>query len=324
MAPILNRTPLAAISYQDDNGDHIRVFYQDMDGYIRQSFYDTGKGWNERKNDIVGKAKLNTGIAAITWNNGKEIRVYFIGPENTIVERGSSGNNTWYYGPLTKENHKAAPYSKVAAVGYHAKSPAIMRIYFQDRSNKIIELVQRGDDFASWEKRSEFPTASPGTGLAVTPYQGLDASSVYLYYQQASLMPTQLLLDDASAHTKGELAINGYYSLIASLAAVAWDGEETRVVAVSDENKLTLTSIVHGEAHATEPLYPVVIPGSDVAVVRLRSAPAHQRIFFQRYGSIITALGSDDNGETWKILEAGIPVDASSTFAVHGEQMSEW
>jgi hypothetical protein len=73
MAPILNRSNLATIGFVDGNGDHIRVYYQDAEGYIRETFYEGGRGWARRDKDVVGKGKLNTGIAAITWANGTQV-----------------------------------------------------------------------------------------------------------------------------------------------------------------------------------------------------------------------------------------------------------
>ena len=74
MAPvILNRTPLASIVFKDGNGTHIRVYYQDEDGNIRETFYDDGNGWALREGDIVGVGRLNTGIAATVWNNGTQV-----------------------------------------------------------------------------------------------------------------------------------------------------------------------------------------------------------------------------------------------------------
>lgn len=72
-ATILNRTPLASISFKDGNGDHIRVYYQDEAGNIRETFYDDGNGWALREKDIVGVGRLNTGIAATVWNNGTQV-----------------------------------------------------------------------------------------------------------------------------------------------------------------------------------------------------------------------------------------------------------
>lgn len=75
MAPVLNRTPLACIAFDDGNGKHLRVYYQDVQGTIKESFYDDGSGWTTRApGDVVGKGRLNTGISACCWANGTQVR----------------------------------------------------------------------------------------------------------------------------------------------------------------------------------------------------------------------------------------------------------
>jgi hypothetical protein len=73
MAPILNGSPLAALSFADGNGAHIRVYYQATDGSIKETFYDDKKGWALRSVDVIGKAKLNAGIAGCAWANGTQV-----------------------------------------------------------------------------------------------------------------------------------------------------------------------------------------------------------------------------------------------------------
>lgn len=73
MAPILTRTPLASISFQDNGGSHIRVYYQDTSGNIRETFYDDNRGWQERPENVIGRGKLNTGIAVTQWANGTQV-----------------------------------------------------------------------------------------------------------------------------------------------------------------------------------------------------------------------------------------------------------
>ena len=73
---VLNRTNIASITFTDDNGVHIRVYYQDNDGNIRETFYDQQSGWALRELDIIGVGRLNTGIAATTWNRGSQVSVH--------------------------------------------------------------------------------------------------------------------------------------------------------------------------------------------------------------------------------------------------------
>ncbi len=69
--------PLAAIRFEDKDGKHIRIYSQDHDLNIVEMFYDSnrgGTGWNERQHYIVGRGRLNTGLAATCWKGGNEVR----------------------------------------------------------------------------------------------------------------------------------------------------------------------------------------------------------------------------------------------------------
>ena len=70
---VLNRTNIASVIFTDGNGVYIRVYYQDREGNIRETFYDQGSGWALRELDIVGVGRLNTGIAVTTWNQGTQV-----------------------------------------------------------------------------------------------------------------------------------------------------------------------------------------------------------------------------------------------------------
>lgn len=77
---VMNRTPLAATSFNDAEGTHIRVYYQATNGDIRETYYDQSTGWTTRPGaDIVGHAKLNTGVAVTSWNNGNEVHLTLSG-----------------------------------------------------------------------------------------------------------------------------------------------------------------------------------------------------------------------------------------------------
>jgi hypothetical protein len=72
MAPVLNRSPLAACSFKTGNGSHIRLYYQDTQGNIKESCYNTDKEWFLGAG-IGAKGKLNTGIACCVWENGASV-----------------------------------------------------------------------------------------------------------------------------------------------------------------------------------------------------------------------------------------------------------
>ena len=68
----LNRTGLASIFYTDSNGKHVRIYYQDTAGVIRETSYDDAVGWYIGPNDVVGVGRINTPIAAVVWDSGKQ------------------------------------------------------------------------------------------------------------------------------------------------------------------------------------------------------------------------------------------------------------
>ena len=78
--PILNRTNLASIVYNDTDGVHIRTYYQDEVGDIHETCYDSPTGWTIKSDDIVARgACMNTGIAAVSWDSptGRQVSIMY-------------------------------------------------------------------------------------------------------------------------------------------------------------------------------------------------------------------------------------------------------
>jgi hypothetical protein len=70
---ILARSPLAATTFDDNNGAHIRVYYQEVNGTLKETFFDSGS-WATRPGfDTPGSAKLNTGLGATSWDQGTQV-----------------------------------------------------------------------------------------------------------------------------------------------------------------------------------------------------------------------------------------------------------
>jgi hypothetical protein len=74
---VLNRTNIASIVFTDDSGVHVRIYYQDSEGVIRETCYDHGRGWAINDRFVVGVGRVNTGIAAVCWDNGRQVRSSF-------------------------------------------------------------------------------------------------------------------------------------------------------------------------------------------------------------------------------------------------------
>ena len=71
------RSDIACITYRDDKGDHVRVYYQDRYGRIWET-KSLNRTWN-KTSLLIGSGRLNTGIAAIALNQGKSVSIlYFL------------------------------------------------------------------------------------------------------------------------------------------------------------------------------------------------------------------------------------------------------
>ncbi|KAI1384732.1 uncharacterized protein F4822DRAFT_433273 [Hypoxylon trugodes] len=171
MAIILNRTSLAAISFGDGTNTHIPVYYHDTERNIRETLYDTGSNppWHQNTEATVGKGKLDSGIAAVSWSGGTQvqIRVYCLSSEGYIVEVTTpvqlivildSSSQTL----LTGAYFTAVPNSELAATQSEAISGTgisaaltatiLPRVYFQVSGAKFVEWVS--DSQGNWTQSS--------------------------------------------------------------------------------------------------------------------------------------------------------------------------
>ncbi|KAI1460350.1 hypothetical protein F4805DRAFT_454774 [Annulohypoxylon moriforme] len=311
MAPILNRSPLAAICFEDANGAHIRVYYQDVDGNIRETFYDDGQGWNTRQKDVVGKGKLNTGIAATSWNQGTEIRVYFLSPTNQVVERYYSGGaaGSWKDGSLTtKKKFIAAPYSQVATVSSGVGSgPSLkeLRVYYQDTDNRVREVVLSIQNETWLDGTHSLPVAVPATSISAIMVDAYPR----VYLQLPSMQPAEWVTDSSGNWTRGKFTSQGTYAPGSYLSAAASGDTAIHVVGINDTNKMTVTSWKNQSWQKTVELS-TLITYSAIAAVKVVTVDGWLRAYCQSAGNRISEQGSDDEGHSWVTKQDSIPTGA--------------
>ncbi|TFK63747.1 hypothetical protein BDN72DRAFT_927190 [Pluteus cervinus] len=310
MVHLLNRTPLAAIEFNDDNGKHIRVFCQSPQGDIIEVLYDQKGGWKGPSKYIVGRGKLNTGIAAISSPDGKQIRVYFLDEHYRIVERlykghggsligGVSDSNPWTDGPLTGKFH-AAPYSRLSAICLDKGDQ--FRVFFQDKSNKLKELVYKANQ--GWkESTSKLPTALAGTSIA------------------AAHNPDHENNGKDDKWKEGSFKSNKVYPPTCGIAVImGCNPIKIAVVAVDENNMLVETRFDNGWK-STIDIRESTITDSDVALISLENLKGSQvqsatsasastekfdlRLFFQPAGSNIGEMVSED-GSHWKLSHENV------------------
>jgi len=310
MAPILDQTPLAALSFQDGNGLHIRVYYQDVEGNIRETFFDDANGWQRRPEDIVGRGKLNTGIAAISWDNGTQIRIYFLSQEDQVVERvysaGAAGS--WYDGALTtKEKFIAAPYSKIAAVGFGSGLKEL-RVYYQDPTERVREIKLDVPNETWYDGTNNLPPAVPGTSISAMATTARPGQLLWVYYQLPNMNFVEWMMDPEERWSPGGFTSQGTYAPGSYVSAVVWGDIEIRVVAINDADTMTVTSYTADAWQRTTELQRV-ITDSAVAATTLPTMYDSIRVYCQPAGRLISERGSNNGGVDWITMQDQIPVD---------------
>ncbi|TFK70238.1 fucose-specific lectin [Pluteus cervinus] len=302
----LNRTPLAAINFDDGNGKHLRVYYQAPNGDIKEAFYDSslgGSGWHPRPENTVGRGKLNTGIAATVWASGTQIRIYFLGEDDKIVERMYTGGSSgWTNGGMTGR-YQAAPYSRLGAVSF--RNGEHIRVYYQDSANKLREAIYRSTQ--GWtEGTDKLPVALAGTaiGAGTNP----NGNGQLWVYSQASNLKLQEYWYDNTSWSQGGFSSNKVYPPQAGISAALYsDPVKIRVLSVDQNNRICATAWDGGWS-ATQELAESTITLTDLALISVAGGgqpAAALRLYYQNFGTRIAELLSQD-GNNWSVSQSNV------------------
>ncbi|KAF8459737.1 fucose-specific lectin [Kalaharituber pfeilii] len=172
MSNILPRSALAATNFNTN----IRIYFQAYDGQLLETTSEDGVHFKRTRDPLPApkKPKTFTPIAATSYHEGREVRVYYLTTDFIIQELCWSGSG-WYAGALNDLNVQTASYSNLAVVHYEEK----FRVYYQGSSdNNILELINDG---LKWEHGSRIREASPGTQL--TAIHTSNDNVLHLIYQ---------------------------------------------------------------------------------------------------------------------------------------------
>ncbi|KDQ62187.1 hypothetical protein JAAARDRAFT_189545 [Jaapia argillacea MUCL 33604] len=137
-APPSPRVPFAVVSWGDR---HSRVYFQDEEGWIREAWCEDGEWSTEDAGYVREKCeerifcetivKLNTPLAAVSWDNGNEIRVYYLSITNTLREYrwSSKSGSTWSRSCLDSVGVRVEADSGIAAI--HSPHDNKIHLYCQ-------------------------------------------------------------------------------------------------------------------------------------------------------------------------------------------------
>ncbi|KAK0216586.1 fungal fucose-specific lectin-domain-containing protein [Armillaria nabsnona] len=198
-----NIIPWSAVAVTTPRVWHIHVFYQQPGGGILQSEHLDGLWGGGPSKDPIFNAVLFTPLAAINFNGGKEVRVYYLDEQYVLQEYcDSADKGRWFPGELGGMKIQAATNTSIAAIQYGDDRGGVhIRVYCQElASGAIKELSNDG----YWFRGATLPVALSGSSIAAVAYSW-NGLQLRVYYQTDDLSIKDHCLNDNSGWFPGKL-----------------------------------------------------------------------------------------------------------------------
>jgi hypothetical protein len=273
----------------------LQVFYQLLNGQIQESKHLDGIWTTEKLNfSPVDDSPL----AVITYNAGKEIRLYYLDKDYLVQEHCFSHGKGWYRGEISKLDARATPGSGLAAIAYGSdvlgagENGVHIRVYYQEaKTNDVAELANDGYWHAGELRIAD---ALGATNLAAVAYYFQNQTQIRVYYQNRDLYIKEHGHNN-SGWFKGELNA-GQITARSPLSALAFSEVQLqvyyrdlkgRVVFVRNTGSWSGPNVIEG-----------VGPGYNFAVAQWESGK-YLRLYFQEFTAAITEYCSDNSGQSW-------------------------
>ncbi|KAF9778045.1 hypothetical protein BJ322DRAFT_1222067 [Thelephora terrestris] len=285
------------ISVITDRQWSLGIFFQLLDGQLDLVKHKDGV-WAPGEH-LAAKPVDASPFASITYNGGKEVRVYYIDTEYVLQEYCHTDGKGWYPGEIGLLRAKVTPGSGLAAIVYGplelggGEEPGDhIRVYYQEAgSHTVKELANDGH----WHTGDlNITHAFGGTSLAAVTYYFDRQTQIRVYYQDQNLG-----LKEHGHNGSGwfEGGFNpGPAAAQTPLAALAFGGVELQVYwrdlygrIVFDRNTGSW-----GGAKAIEPIG----PGYRLAALQWDNGK-YLRVYYQLFDRALVEFYSDDGGHTW-------------------------
>ncbi|TFK60781.1 hypothetical protein BDN72DRAFT_883445 [Pluteus cervinus] len=172
---------VAAVTWQS-NGQHIRVYFQQDDGFVYEGAWDQGTGWSPNRAQLF-QAKTGTPLAAVVFAPAQvQIHIYYVDRSNVLQEYVY--NNGWGKG-ATLPSPNLSPITSLTAITWNESMSQQTRVYYQRQDNTLQEVVYSSTN--GWSPGQSLGNlAYPGTGLGAvaTSYNNV---SFHIYWQANDL-----------------------------------------------------------------------------------------------------------------------------------------
>ncbi|KIM47249.1 hypothetical protein M413DRAFT_7794 [Hebeloma cylindrosporum] len=188
---------------QSQLSDSLKVFFYKLEDLAAEERQVIVSGRVESEIPDLGSAVIsvtpihfipNQPYASIVWDNGKEIRIYYLGRGNILEEYAySKDNDGWSRGELHKLRIILNETSTIAAT-FHDNA---IYVFYQGRCHKFpakhpktdfINMVAQEGPTKEWDSHPPITLALPGTGIAVVGFVNPTGQyALRVYYQDPEL-----------------------------------------------------------------------------------------------------------------------------------------
>ncbi|KIJ53173.1 hypothetical protein M422DRAFT_202147, partial [Sphaerobolus stellatus SS14] len=271
---------------------YMHLFYQDENGDVFLHKQNNDK-WVGTSGAHLLKTLPFTPLAAISWLDGKQVRLYYA-DKNYILQEHCympGKGDQWVHGSLGKLSFKVAQDTAVAAIRWHESDVGNhLRVYCQEHgSNEIKELCYESK--RGWYRGMKgLPVALSGSSLAATTYWWKDhGRQIRLYYQAGDL---SLKEHCYSQHSWFNGEFNpGKAPSRAPISALGWEypnhGIELEVYWTNKQNEIVQLKNT-GYWGSVKTIVGGLKPGSQLAVGHWLEKDKYVRLYYQAAdGSIV-------------------------------------
>ncbi|KAL7784087.1 fungal fucose-specific lectin domain-containing protein [Trichoderma ceciliae] len=270
----------SAVAATAISASSFRVYFQDSQNGIREAIYD---GQWTTSNDALFTAKRSTPLSVISWDEGKQVRIYCISADGLLEEWCCGTGGIWAPGYLTSLKVRTAPNTSIAAVNWDGAS---IRVYCQEETSNAIQEFCPGNP---WKRGATLPIADEGSNLAATSWKHNGKVHLRVYYQAPDLSLKEHCYDGGW----GEGGFNPGIALKNSaIAATSWINSEVQLrLYWQDSHGLMKGNKWTGSWESTGSISSVPV-GTHISAVNWNNG-SNIRIYYQSYDGSISEECND-------------------------------
>nr|UWK21974.1 fucose-specific lectin [Trichoderma protrudens] len=261
-----------------------RVYFQDTQNGIREAIYDGG--WTT-SSAVLFTARRSTPLSVISWDEGKQIRIYCISADGLLEEWCHSNGGKWTPGYLTNLKVRVAPSTSIAAVNWDGSN---IRVYCQEENSNAIQEFCVGNP---WKRGAILPTADQGSNLAAVSWKDQGKVHLRVYYQAPDLSLKEHCYD-------GRWYQGGFNPGVAlkssAIAATAWVSSGVQIRLYWQDSHGLMTGYKWtGSWESTGSITSVPV-GTHMSAINWNNG-SNIRVYYQSYDGSISEECND--GDAW-------------------------